>query len=103
MLWLSGAHAIYAIPSGSVIQSDHFCVWKSNRKSFLEFAVRSIAARWRPSGDQRGLNMAVESGTGETWWVCKSIILMSDCDELPDGSPVEKTIRLPSGDQSGSP
>ena len=43
-----------------VPQSFHFCVWKSKSDSFRESPA--TATRKRPSGDQRGLKLALGPG-----------------------------------------
>src|SRR5215471_14457828 len=97
----SGAHAGYAIPSGSFTQSDHFPVAKSYNDSLVDRREKFIPARRRPSGDQRGLNRPADPGTTETWRVVRSMILMSE--SLVVSVMRENASRPPSGDHIGSP
>src|SRR6266478_2386664 len=85
----------------SAIGSDHVCVLKSKNKTSSESWER--AAKYRPSGDQRGLNKPSEPGIDETWRVftsAMSIVRGSDVPKVSATPP--KAIWVPSGDQVGS-
>src|SRR5215469_7647910 len=67
-----------------------------------EVFPRSNAKMYRPSGDQRGLNLASDPGMVVTCRVFKSTSRISDC-RSPEGNPWENAIRVPSADHVGSP
>src|SRR6266478_1563965 len=83
----------------SAIGSDHVCVLKSKNKILSESCERT--AKYRPSGDQRGLNKPSEPGIDVTWRVFTSAMSIARGSDVPDTTP-PKAICVPSGDQVGS-